>query len=234
MSNFKVHADIKNNLLKITFANDFKKRDLERLYTDVRFAVADMQPGFIVIADYSDCNLVNLDSLPVFGKLIQFLISNNVSEVIRILPKTKLFKTQIINFTSQCSAYHPIVTYTADDAKKILDTIIPRKGIRLFPKNYLVTYRSGKISATACLSDISYSGCAIITRSDLPENDAIIALEFNSPEIRKSGDVMQIQGRVVRVDAKGFAVQFSDSEKERNKDFWALVVEECKKQISDL
>lgn len=43
---------LKKNRLYLKMAGEMSKRELEKLYTEVRFCVADLQPSFNVIADY--------------------------------------------------------------------------------------------------------------------------------------------------------------------------------------
>ena len=50
----KVKADIIENRLYFKFSGKAEKDDLDKLYTDVRFLVADLTPGFDVIKDFSE------------------------------------------------------------------------------------------------------------------------------------------------------------------------------------
>jgi len=58
---------------------------MDNLYTDIRFCVADLRPGFKLITDLSDCTLLSLRGLPTFNKRANHLISNKVAKVIRII-----------------------------------------------------------------------------------------------------------------------------------------------------
>ena len=47
----KVKTDIKKNRIYITLPSTIVKKDLEKIYSDIRFGVADLKPGFDVITD---------------------------------------------------------------------------------------------------------------------------------------------------------------------------------------
>lgn len=47
----KVSADLKRNRLIITVSATASQKEAKKIYTDIRFCVADLQPGFDVITD---------------------------------------------------------------------------------------------------------------------------------------------------------------------------------------
>ena len=53
-------GDIKRNGLYITLSCDPSKKVLDKVYTDVRFCVADLKSGFDVVTDLSQCTLGHL------------------------------------------------------------------------------------------------------------------------------------------------------------------------------
>jgi hypothetical protein len=89
--NLKVKADIGKNRLYFTISGKVVREDLDKLYTDVRFGVADLKPGFDVISDLSECNLGHLSGVPTFRKIMNFLISKRVGEVVRVINSNSLF-----------------------------------------------------------------------------------------------------------------------------------------------
>ncbi|MBM9537604.1 hypothetical protein [Desulfobulbus alkaliphilus] len=84
-SKVKAVADIAKNRLYLTLSGNIDAKALNVLYTDVRFCVADLQPGFIVIDDTSDCNLMYLSGLPIYKKIMDYLVVNKVGEIIRVV-----------------------------------------------------------------------------------------------------------------------------------------------------
>lgn len=68
-----VFTDIKKNRLYITITGHLTKVQLERFYTDVRFGVADLKPGFDVVNDLSGCTLAALSGLPIYSTRSQII-----------------------------------------------------------------------------------------------------------------------------------------------------------------
>lgn len=115
-------ADLQKNRLYITIAGRLNKKDLDSLYTDIRFCVADLQPGFTVINDLSECTLAALSGLPVFKKITDHLISHEVSEVVRVVDKRRIVFTQILNASARMSGYTPVYVASLEEAEELLDS----------------------------------------------------------------------------------------------------------------
>ena len=81
--NLKIKNNIKKNRLYFTFSGMPTKEEMDRLYTDVRFNVSDLQPGFDVISDFSECKLVHLNGIKTFVKIMNYLLVNGVGEVVK-------------------------------------------------------------------------------------------------------------------------------------------------------
>lgn len=116
-----VRADLKKNRLYITIAGRLNKKDLDGLYIDIRFCVADLQPGFAVINDLSECTLAALSGLPVFKKITDHLISHEVGQVIRIVDKRRIVFKQILNASARMSGYTPVYVTSLEEAEELLD-----------------------------------------------------------------------------------------------------------------
>jgi hypothetical protein len=65
----KVTADRGKNRLYIKLSGKISKDEMNKLYTDVRFSVADLQPGFGVISDFTECSLAHLAGVSTFKKM---------------------------------------------------------------------------------------------------------------------------------------------------------------------
>ena len=81
----KVKTDIKKNRLYITLPTTIVKKDLEKIYSDIRFGVADLKPGFDVITDLTYCTIGHLSAISTLRKIMAFLVSNKVGRVVRIV-----------------------------------------------------------------------------------------------------------------------------------------------------
>ncbi len=113
-------ADLKKNRLYITIAGRLNKKDLDGLYTDIRFCVADLQPGFDVITDLTKCTLAALSGLPTFSKITDHLLANEVGRVIRIIDERKIVFRQILNSAAIMKGYTPVYVKSHEEAEEVL------------------------------------------------------------------------------------------------------------------
>ena len=114
-------ADLKNNRLYITIAGRLNKKELDGLYTDIRFCVADLQPGFAVINDLSQCTLAALSGLPTFKKITDHLIANEVGKIVRIVDERRIVFKQILNVSATMKGYTPIYVQSHEEAEEVLN-----------------------------------------------------------------------------------------------------------------
>nr|WP_321467992.1 PilZ domain-containing protein [uncultured Desulfobulbus sp.] len=206
----KVRADRKQNRLHITIAGKVDLHSLEQLYTDIRFCIAELNPGFEVINDLSRCQLIYITSLPTYKKIIDFLLSHNAGQIVRIVEEHAVSYKQIHSFTDQISCYQPLYVHSSQEAEQRLEEIRPRAGIRLKLRHLKLVYDSAVGSGEADINDISTSGCAVTKATlILPEQmdfEGFIAFPPHPPLI---GHV-QMKARVVRCSDTGFAAKFLD------------------------
>ncbi len=116
----KVIADIAKNRLQITLNGVLLKKDIDNIYTDIRFAVADLQPGFDVITDFSQCKVGYISGIGGFKKIMTYLTDNKAGRVIRIVPARGVIYKQIMNITAAISGYKPIYVKSLEEAEQIL------------------------------------------------------------------------------------------------------------------
>ncbi len=122
----KVVADIKKNRLYITFDQDVLRSDIEGIYTDIRFCVADLQPGFDVVNDLSNSRLGHLSGIRTFMKITDFLAANQVGKVIRVLGKQSILFKQITKLSRKIEGYKPLYVSTLQDAEELLTSSTPK------------------------------------------------------------------------------------------------------------
>lgn len=120
---YKVTSDIGRNRLLIELSGTIRKKDLGALYTDVRFCVADLQPGFDVITDLRACRLGHLSGIPEFKKIIQYMIHSKVRTTVRVVGKTSLVLKQISRITKVIPGYKPIYVSSIEEAEQQLDEL---------------------------------------------------------------------------------------------------------------
>ena len=81
----KVDVDLNKNRLYFTIASKLIKSELDKFYTDLRFCVDDLQPNFDVIGDFSECDIMYLNSTPTFKNIMRYLITKRIREKIRVV-----------------------------------------------------------------------------------------------------------------------------------------------------
>jgi len=204
----KVDADIRKNRLYFTIAGSVRKDALERLYTETRFCVADLKPGFDVITDLTACDLGHLDGLPFLRKIMHYLVSNGVREVVRIMNPDSLFHQQIMNFDAQVAGYKAYWVSSRQEADKFLDQSVRRDNIRFTLPKTKMTMQIGERESICSLYDISITGCSIITTSS-PPVDSEILVKLRLPCSRGATSSFDIESKIVRVLDNKLAVVFT-------------------------
>ncbi len=116
----KVTADIQKNRLVILLAGYIRKKELERIYTDIRFCVEDLQPGFDTVTDMRNCTIGYLSGAPVFKKIMDFLRSKDVGRIVRIKGRSRIILHQMSRLTSAFEGYEPIYVSSPEEAEEVL------------------------------------------------------------------------------------------------------------------
>lgn len=215
-----------------TAAGKITQKGLETLYTDVRFCVADLKPGFDVISDLSECKLAALNAIPTFRKIMNYLIINGVGEVVRVIHKNQFLFRQMINLASRTQGFKPISATTLEEAEEKLDNAIKRNGLRFQLHQQSIEYTRGAEKGKALIFDISTSGCALVdaTLQASVGDEVLIEIDFmkedGSPEIFKSN------ARVIREENSTFAAEFTDLENDLKKQLWECLVSASRCEIN--
>jgi len=118
-----VSANIGENRLIITLKGVLSKKDLESIYTDIRFCVSDLQPNFSVISDMRECRFGHLSAIPAVEKIIDFLIYKKVGKVVRIASKTRVLLRQLERFAARRKEYTVHYVSTMQEAEELLAKI---------------------------------------------------------------------------------------------------------------
>ncbi len=115
-----VTTDIKRNRLIITLRGTVPKKVADRLYTDIRFGVSDLKPGFAVITDLTEARIGHLNAIDTFKKITGYLTEKNVGPVVRIVGQAKVIFQQIAKLTSQIEGYQTMYAKTMEEAEHLL------------------------------------------------------------------------------------------------------------------
>jgi hypothetical protein len=119
---FKIEPDIFRNRLYITLKGTIRQYELGLLYTDIRFGVADLRPGFQVVSDLSQARYGYLDGVITFLKIAHFLKEKKAGMIIRIVNKPQILLTQLRSITAMIENYEPIYVSSLEEAEEILIT----------------------------------------------------------------------------------------------------------------
>ncbi len=229
--NLKVKADIGKNRLYFKISGPAVKKELDKLYTDVRFCISDLKPGFDVISDLSECSLAHLSGVPTFRKIMNYLLEHGVGQVVRVIDGKSLIFKQILNLSSRICGYRPIYASTLEEAEEKLEKSIKRNGIRFNINNLPVDYMANGASGKGSILDLSTSGCAIGSTT-LPVSDGeeislkVIFKEKDDPE-----DEFIFQAKVVRVEDTSFAAEFRGLDEQRKDLLWKCLLNESQRDI---
>lgn len=115
-----VTADVKRNLLSIKLQGSVAKKDVERIYTDIRFCVADLKPGFAVITDLTEARIGHLSGIDTFIKITRYLAEKKVGPVIRVVGQAKVIFNQIAKLSRQITGYQAMYAKSIEEAEVIL------------------------------------------------------------------------------------------------------------------
>lgn len=206
----KVRTDIKKNRLYITLPTSINTKELERIYSEVRFGVADLKPGFDVVTDLTYCSIGHLSAIPTLRKITAYLVANKVGRVVRIVGNMGLILKQLIGLASKYHCYKPVYVLTAEEAEEELKYPIKPEGIRFQLHNKQLDYQINGHQFTGDISDISVCGCAIQGQADhlLPGMELSVIFRLGSHG--GSLSAFNFQARVIRAHNDMFAVQFID------------------------
>lgn len=204
-----VTANIKKNRLSITIGCDLNKKILEKIYTDVRFCVADLKPGFDVVTDLSQCTIGHLNGIPTLRKIMAYITAREPGEVIRIIGETSLVFKQLINFTSRFHSYKPVYVASLEEAEERLAAANRQTNLRFQLKGHEIEYSFNQAIGKGYLGDISTAGCVVKEPTLPPPLDADITLTLPFHQDQDTVSSFTLAATAVRAEDDLFAVQFT-------------------------
>lgn len=226
-----VFTDIKKNRLYITITGHLSKEQLERFYTDVRFGVADLKPGFDVVNDLRDCTLAALSGMSTFKKITNYLIINRVSRVVRVVDNSKVVFKQILNIGSRMQGYKAVYVETLEDADRELDLSQESEALRFYLRPKLVKYILNGESGEGQLLNISTVGCTIESPSIVLVLGDIISLSINFEKKENLLDEFSAQGKIVAVDVGEFTLDYIGLDEHQREQLWQRLVDESQCEV---
>lgn len=211
----KVTADLKNNRLNITIPTTASQKDAEKIYSDIRFCVADLKPGFNIVADYSHCTFAHLSAISPMRQIMDYLAGRQPGNIIRVMGKSGLIYNQLVRFTDKFQCYTPIYVNTQEEAEEYLTNNSKHRGLRFKLHGHPVECTIDQKTETGALIDISVSGFAIqgLTTLLSPEQKISIAIPMNHNKEFTSSFVAM--AKVDRIQEDMFAAQFHDLDEDQ-------------------
>lgn len=231
MQKSKVKADIKKNCLYITLPSAANKSELEKIYTDVRFCVADLKPGFDVITDLSQCTIGHLNGISTLRKIMDYLVIKEVGRVVRIAGDMSIILKQLLGIASRFQCYKAIYVTTLEEAEKELSQF-KSKGLRFQIHQRQIEYLFHQERGTGYLVDISISGCAVRDASIALSADTEISMSIPLFQEQDSLSSFTITAKVVSGEGDRFAVQFLDLDDNREAQLYKCLVNEGRLDIA--
>jgi len=226
LSKAKIRADIKKNRLCITLPTSTNIKELERIYADIRFGVADLQPGFDVITDLSYCAIGYVSAIPMLRKIMSYLATHQVGRVVRVVGDMNLVLKQLIALSLRYQCYKPVYVLTMEEAEEELRYPIKPDGIRFQLHDKQLHYLINGAQIQGDIIDISTSGCAIRGRADDLSIGMILSVTFELGS--KDGELSpySLQAEVIRVHNEMFAVQFTGMDESQKRQLYDSLTQE--------
>lgn len=214
-----VKADIRKNRLVFTFYGWIRKKDLDSLYTDTRFCVADLKPGFQVITDLSNCSFGSLNCLSTYRKIMAFLMEKQAGQIVRITRKSSLIHKQIINISARLQGYKPTYVTSMEDAERVLAAGVHPQCLRhgLQPVPITLSCQEGQV--TGMLVEISEEDCLVECESAPPATtQEELAISFSLSETDDPAEEYHLTGNLAGTDQDRLTIRFTRiSEEDRTR-----------------
>lgn len=207
------------------------KKDLDNLYTDVRFCVADLKPGFHVITDLSECKFGSLDSIATFRKIMNFIMEKKAGQVIRITRKSSLIHKQILNLTSRYQGYKAIYVNSLEEAEKLIQESDGRHDLNFRLLQTPAYFSAGDIKGTGYIKEISTNHCQIVffTASLAVNEQILIRLEFTLRDGLQHA--FEIQAKIMEVEQEYFTAEFTCLDDDRKDLLRKCIIYEAQKEL---
>lgn len=227
----KAVANIAKNRLHITIAGKLSRENLDKLYTEIRFCVNDLKPGFVVITDLSECTIGFLSAIPIFRKITNYLVANKVGRVVRVVDEKKVVLQQLINLTAKIPGYKADHFHSLEEAETAISNSEDRDGLRFVLHEHPIQFKQGHLEGNGFVYDISNGGCAIQTSDQLPavRENISISIAFNTYETLI--DFLDIKAEVIWVGRGVFGARFETITDEEKEQLWERLVYESKCEL---
>jgi hypothetical protein len=224
---FKVEADFKRNRLHFTVPENITKKNLDRFYTELRFCVCDLNPNFDVVADFSKCSLMYLDSTGTLNSVMRYLVAKRIREKVRVV-SDNLFCKQLKNFTSRERIYEPTYVTSVQEAEHHLENNQRRNGLRIYLKERTAQCLVDGTEMGGPIINMSTSGCAMEQGEEvlsLTGEGAMLSFALRDSNSIEQG--FEIRSEIVRSEKGMIAMKFLDLDEDRKDILWNCLLNEA-------
>ncbi|MGB8340654.1 MAG: DUF4339 domain-containing protein [Chthoniobacterales bacterium] len=119
---YAVEADTANNLLVIRYRDGVGSSDVERCAVEVSKALTSLEPGFRLLADFTDLESMDAACAPHLRHIMRLCNGKEVSAVVRVIPNPQRdIGLRIMSFFHYGPEVHITTCSTLEEAKEILD-----------------------------------------------------------------------------------------------------------------
>lgn len=222
----KVTADLKKNRLCIAIGTAATKAELNKVYTDIRFCVADLKPGFDIINDLSHCTLGHLNAIATFKKIMDYLVAQKVGRVVRVVGGTSIAFRQLLALASRFYCYKPHYVASMEEAETLLQHPVAPEALSFQLHRRQVDYVIGQVNRQGQLVDISTGGCTVQGEAEVVAKGQEMTLTLVLHRHKDDKASFTLDARVVSVAEDRFSVEFFNlAEEEKNGLYQCLVYE---------
>lgn len=118
---------MKKNRLYVTLHGVIPKKEAETIYTDIRFSVSDLEPGFTVVTDLTHCRIGHLSAIGTSKKIMHFLLEKKVGQIVRIIGQAKVIYLQLLKLSDKKLGYEPKYVSTLEEAEVLFDELTKKE-----------------------------------------------------------------------------------------------------------
>jgi hypothetical protein len=229
----KAVVNFKKNRLYITIADKLSKREIDSLYTEIRFCVADLKPGFDVITDLSACSIGVLSGLPTFIKISNHLIASKVGRVVRVIDETKVIQKQLLNYTARSQGYKTDTFHSLEAAEEYLSAAEGKGALTIRLHEQSVEYTDSGQPGEGVITCLSVDECDIHSATLMPQEGAEIGLTVIFKVHEDIPDRFELGARVTWVEDDSFGVQFDNIGDELKDKLWKRLVHESQCELAN-
>ncbi len=86
---FSVEFDAEHNLLKIRFTGRVDADEMRACYERIQTVLADVSPGFRLLSDISELDMMDPACVPFIRQSMQFCNGKGIARIVRVIPDAR-------------------------------------------------------------------------------------------------------------------------------------------------